>query len=178
LNDRWARWMRSMRGTQRTLGNGLTAAAALRAPGRGRFNHRRPISTVYEAMAVASPNAVTCRSIPSGVRRARFAHVIGAALLATGISDVSSAKEQVSAGTIEVTGGRIHLTIADADLTPARDRLRAWTARSADVVARYYGRFPMLDVQVVLESQPAPASAMASRFARMEASSTSPSGQR
>ncbi len=67
---------------------------------------------------------------------------------------MSSAKEQAPAGTIEVIGGRIHLTIADADLAPARDRLRAWTVRSADVVARYYGRFPMQDVQVVLESQP------------------------
>ncbi len=91
--------------------------------------------------------------IPFSARRARVGYVIAAALLATGISAASSANGEAPADPIEVIGGRIRLTIADPDLAPAGDRLRAWTARSADIVAQYYGRFPMADTHVVVESR-------------------------
>lgn len=86
-------------------------------------------------------------------RGSRAWYVIAAALLATGISSAWSANAEPRTETIEVTGGRIRLTIVGTDLAPAGERLRAWTARSADIVARYYGRFPMGDTQVVVDSR-------------------------
>jgi hypothetical protein len=90
--------------------------------------------------------------IRSSARRACFACVLAATLLGIASSDLSSAAE-AQAEIIEATGGRIRLTLADSELAPARDRLRTWTARSADIVARYYGRFPMDETNVIVESR-------------------------
>lgn len=85
-------------------------------------------------------------------RRACFACVLAAMLLGTSGSELSSAAE-ARAETIAVTGGRIRLTLADSELEPVHDRLRAWTARSADIVARYYGRFPLDEAHVIVQSR-------------------------
>lgn len=91
-------------------------------------------------------------NVPARARGARPGCLLATALLATAI--VPSASGEVPAETIEVGGGWIRLMIADTELAPARERLRRWAARSAGVVARYYGRFPMDDTQVVVESRP------------------------
>jgi predicted metalloprotease with PDZ domain len=83
-------------------------------------------------------------------KHVHLGYLLAAALLATGA--VSSASGEPPAETIEVDGGRIRLTMADADLAAARDRLRRWTARSAEAVVQYYGRFPVDEAQVVVES--------------------------
>jgi hypothetical protein len=66
----------------------------------------------------------------------------------------NSGADEADTQTLTVGGGRIRLIIHDQDLLPARTRLAAWVQRSAKIVAGYYGRFPVTQVELTVAAWP------------------------
>lgn len=72
-----------------------------------------------------------------------------AACAATGVAAADD--EQPVMETLPVPGGSIELQFTPDFNAAQRDQARAWVQRSADAVARYFGRFPVPEVELLLQ---------------------------
>ncbi len=69
---------------------------------------------------------------------------------ARGQTNDSPATVDVNTSRLEVAGGVVLVTFDGGDFHLPRDELLAWVSRSAEVVSRYYGRFPVASARIRL----------------------------
>jgi hypothetical protein len=66
------------------------------------------------------------------------------------VAPAAGADEQPVTETLAVPGAAIELQFTPDFSAAQRERARAWVERSADAVARYFGRFPVPEVELLL----------------------------
>ena len=82
-------------------------------------------------------------------RRTWLATVVACVATPSGAADAPD--EQPVLETLAVPGGSIELQFTPDFNAAQRALARAWVQRSADVVARYFGRFPVPEVELLLQ---------------------------
>jgi hypothetical protein len=87
--------------------------------------------------------------LPPCTRRSWLGAVAACAAAPAGAAD--AADEQPVVETLAVPGGSIELQFTPDFSAAQRDAARQWVQRSADVVARYFGRFPVPETELLLQ---------------------------